>query len=167
MLEADGQDSAAAEPATRGITLVGRVALMLGMRWYRQVALCGCLLTAVGCATAPTQPVADGTADSGHEHSRAESVFLYQSRVADALLDRYPLLDVFAGADPALVEAEAHMTEACSPLTQAVLATFEGEQPSLVLRWKVMNTIDECEQAARHTESLISDTAVSDAGPTI
>ena len=167
MLKTDGQDSTAAEPAMRGSTLVGQEALMHGMRRYRQVALCGCLLTMVGCAMAPTSPAPAGTAGSGNERSHAERVFLYQSRVADALLDHYPLLDVFAGADPALIKAEAHMTEACSPLTQAVLATFEGEELSLALRWKVMNTIDECERAARLTESLISNTAIAAGAPTI
>ena len=94
-------------------------------------------------------------------------MFRYQSHVADVLLDHYPMLDVFAGADPALLAAEARMTEVCSPLTQAVLARFEGQEPSLLLQLKVMETIDDCERAARDTEHLLTITAESAAAPTI
>lgn len=132
-----------------------------------QTALLGAaLLAGGGCATVATAPSsnAGGATD---ERTRAEQVFLYQSRVADALLDRYPMQEQFAGADPALVAAEARMTEACSPLTQAVLARYEGEEPSLMLRLQVMNTIDDCERAARDTEHLISSTSAETAAPTI
>ncbi len=119
-----------------------------------------------GCATnmAPTDTTIGASDDS---RSRAEAVFRYQSRVADALLDHYPMLDVFAEADPALRAAEARMTEVCSPLTQAVLARFEGQEPSLLLQIKVMETIDDCERAAHDTETLISSTAGSAPAPTI
>ena len=91
--------------------------------------------------------------------SRAERVFLYQSRVADALLDEYPLFEVFENADPVLIEAEARMTESCSPLTQAVLSHFEGTRPSLGLRFRVMTTIGECERAARAIDRLLNGSA--------
>ncbi|MEQ8662458.1 MAG: hypothetical protein RLW62_16710 [Gammaproteobacteria bacterium] len=108
------------------------------------------LVFASGCASLPP-PVA-AVVD---QHARAERVFLYQSRVADALLDRYPLLEVFEDADPALVAAEARMTKSCSALTRAVLAELEGEQPSLGLRFEVFTTLDDCERAARRIERLL------------
>jgi hypothetical protein len=104
-----------------------------------------------GCATLPPPATTSGHAKG----SRAEQVFLYQSRVADALLDRYPLLSIFDDADPALVDAEARMTESCSALTRAVIAEIEGERPSLGLRFRVLTSLDDCERAARRIEHLL------------
>lgn len=118
------------------------------------------LALSAGCATLPP-PVARVVGVA--EPSRAEEVFLYQSRVADALLDRYPLLEVFEEADPALLAAEARMTESCSPLTRAVLARLEGERPSLGLRLRVFTTLDDCERAARRMERLLDTGAVESA----
>lgn len=92
---------------------------------------------------------------------RAERVFLYQSHVANTLLDHYPLVEILETADPSVVEAEARMTESCSPLTQAALTKFEGDKPSLGLRFRVMTTIDECERAARKMDELLNDTAIA------
>lgn len=114
------------------------------------------ILSVAGCASTPVAndtPSADATNEPGSSH--AERVFRYQSKVADSLLDHYPLLDVFAGADPALISAEAAMTQACSALTQAVLARIEGGEPSLLLRLEVMITVDQCEQATQRTEQLL------------
>lgn len=113
-------------------------------------------LTLTGCASVstPAGDVAAAQTDDGR--SRAERVFLYQSRVADSLLDHFPLMEVFAEADPELVAAEAHMTRSCSPLTQAVLAHFEGEKPSLGLRFQVFTTLGECERAAQRIDRLLS-----------
>lgn len=104
-----------------------------------------------GCATLPPPATTMGEAKA----SRAEQVFRYQSRVADALLDRYPLLSIFDDADPALLDAEAHMTRSCSALTRAVLAEVEGERPSLGLRFRVFTSLDDCERAARRIERLL------------
>jgi len=109
------------------------------------------LLATAGCATLPPPAAAPSLGKT----SRAEQVFLYQSRVADALLDRYPLLSIFGDADPALLDAEAHMTESCSALTRAVLAEIEGERPSLGLRFRVFTSLDDCERAARRIEHLL------------
>ena len=118
-----------------------------------KAAAVGLVLAAAGsgCATLPP-PAA--TIDQP-KASRAEQVFRYQSRVADALLDRYPLLSIFGDADPALLDAEAHMTESCSALTRAVLAEVEGERPSLGLRFRVFTSLDDCERAARRIERLL------------
>ena len=87
--------------------------------------------------------------------ARAERVFVYESRVADALLDRYPLREDFAAADPALVAAEAHMTEACGVLTRAVLRHLEGREQSVKQKLKVAHSLTSCEQAARRIEAML------------
>lgn len=118
-------------------------------------------LLAAGCATVngPRERGATDTAARAHALSRAERVFLYQSRVADALLDHYPLVEMFEDADPVLREAEAQMTRTCSPLTRAVLAHVEGGKPSLGLRFRVMTSIGACERAARRIDQLLNATA--------
>ncbi len=78
------------------------------------------------------------------------------------MLDHYPLLEVLENADPSVVDAEARMTESCSPLTQAVLAHMGGERASLGLRMRVMTTLDDCERAARALDELLQVTAVAD-----
>ena len=49
---------------------------------------------AAGCATVSNTREASSAGALGDEHdmSRAKQVFLYQSYVANALLDRYPLI---------------------------------------------------------------------------
>jgi hypothetical protein len=91
-----------------------------------------------------------------HDTPRAQRVFLYQSRVANALMDQYPLMEILEDADPAVVDAEAHMTESCGPLTEAVLADLQGEKPSFALRWRVMSTIGKCERAAQKMQALLN-----------
>ena len=133
-------------------------------RNYPLSALTLLILSVAGCASIPDTsgtPNADATNERAASH--AEQVFRYQSRVADALLDHYPLLDVFAGADPALISAEAAMTGACGALTQAVLARIEGREPSLLLRLEVMSTLDECERATQRTEQLLPVASETDA----
>jgi hypothetical protein len=55
------------------------------------------------------------------------------------------------------------MMESCSALSQAVLGHFDGEEPSLNLRWRVMTSIDDCEAAARRTDGLLNDGMIADA----
>ena len=61
------------------------------------------------------------------------------------------------------IAAEARMTESCGYLTRAVLAHLEGNQPSLGLKFKVMNSIDECERSAQKIEQMLKATDVVDA----
>ncbi len=103
---------------------------------------------------APTNPDTFAP-QTGDDRSRAERVFLYQSRIANQLLDHYPLVEVFEQADPILIAAEARMTESCGYLTEAVLAHLEGHKPSLGLKFRVMNSIDECERSARTIEQML------------
>jgi len=114
------------------------------------------LATIAGCATTAPRSTEHETIAAEDPPSRAERVFRYQSRVADALLDRYPLLEVFAEADPALIAAERKMTRKCSPLTRAMLSRLEGERPSLRLRIKVFTSIDDCERAAQKIDRLLN-----------
>jgi len=113
-------------------------------------------LAALGSGCASLDSAATRSADVAPlAPSREEQVFRYQSRVADALLDVYPLLDTLTAADPALVDAEQRMTRACGPLTEAVVARLEGREPSLALRWRVFTTTDNCERAAQRIERLL------------
>lgn len=134
-----------------------------GPAWLAGSLLCAIALVAsAGCAT-PAPRSADHQASAAEDPpSRAERVFRYQSRVADALLDRYPLLEVFADADPALIAAERKMTDKCSPLTRAMLSRLEGEPPSLGLRFKVLTSIDDCERAARKIDRLLNASSSSE-----
>jgi hypothetical protein len=130
----------------------------IGLKRPGTVILAGLAMFVSGCATVrelPTDPD-QLAAQPGSERSRAERVFRYQSRVADALLNHYPLIEVFEQADPSLIAAEAHMTESCGHLTRAVLAHMEGRKPSLGLKFKVMNSIDECERSARKIEQMLN-----------
>ncbi len=95
--------------------------------------------------------------------SRAEQVFLYQSRVANAVLDQYPLFTALEDANPEVVAAEERMAEACSTLTQAVLARFAGEKLSFGTRLRVMTSIDTCERAAREMDALLHDVSFANA----
>jgi hypothetical protein len=124
--------------------------------WLPGSLLCAMALAILaGCATTAPRS-AENRTGAANPPSRAERVFLYQSRVADALLDRYPLLEVFAEADPALIAAERKMIRECSPLTRAMLSRLEGERPSLRLRFKVLTSIDDCERAARKIDRLLN-----------
>jgi hypothetical protein len=124
----------------------------------RKALALSCLtILCAGCASmqrgpSPSHAVAS---QSDSERSRAERVFLYQSRVSDALLDRYPLVEVFEQADPVLIAAEARMMEHCGYLTRAVLAHVEGRETSLALKLKVMNSIDDCEHSAQQIDRLL------------
>ena len=124
--------------------------------WKAFSFVCLAMLCA-GCAsmhggTSPSHAVA---AQSDTERSRAERVFLYQSRMSNELLNLYPLVEVFEKADPILIAAEARMMENCGYLTRAVLANFEGREPSLGLKFKVMGSLDDCERSAQQIEELL------------
>jgi hypothetical protein len=49
-----------------------------------------------------------------------------------------------------------------SALSEAVLTEFEGKNPSLKLRFRVMTTIDDCERATRNMDDLLNGTAIAD-----
>ena len=124
------------------------------------VALVGSLGCLGGCSTLGSSP--SGATDARvAQHAqedmeaRAERVFIFESRIADGLLDRYPLREDFAAADPALVVAEAHMTEACGALTRAVLRHLEGREQSVKQKLKVARSLAGCEQAARRIEVML------------
>ena len=122
----------------------------------RMLSIATFAILSTACATTAQQPTALESAALEYDGSRAERVFLYQSRVADALLDHYPLVEYFEEADPAIIAAEARMTEFCSPLTRAALMRLEGTEPSLGLRLLVLASISECESAARTIDHLLN-----------
>lgn len=120
-------------------------------------------IVCAGCATTHRSPAPSHavTAQSDSGHSRAERVFLYQSRISDELLNRYPLAEVLEQTEPILIAAEAHMIENCGYLTRAVLEHFAGREVSLGLKFKVMNSIDDCERSARRVEQLLETLSIS------
>lgn len=115
------------------------------------------LLLAAGCASTPsvesTRTGATAAADS--TAAQVRRIFRYQSRVADALLDRYPLREDFDRADPRLVSAEARMTRKCGKVTRVVVDKLEGSEPSLLERWSMLRSLESCERAARKVERLL------------
>ena len=123
-------------------------------------ALAAGLLWLGGCAIVAAPPTAVvGARVEQHRdedtEARATRVFIYESRVADALLDRYPMREDFAAAGSALITAEADMTEACGALTRAVLRHLEGRQQSVKQKLKVARSLTGCEQAARRIEAML------------
>lgn len=135
----------------------------LGSLWFSK---CGpwLLLASLGClgacsefvapAARATDPLAQQAAKDDME-ARAERVFVYESRIADALLDRYPLREDFLAASPALIVAEADLTTACGALTRAVLRHLEGREQSLKQKLKVASSLAGCERAARRVEAML------------
>ena len=124
----------------------------------RALVLAAVACAAAGCATAPSaNRHASAVAARGHEttEARVARIFRYQSRVADALLDRYPLREDFVSADPALVAAEARMNDQCAAVTRVVVNSLEGDSPSLVQRLFAMRSLHPCERATRRVERLL------------
>ena len=124
------------------------------------VALAAALLWLPGCATVSAPPATGATAPLAVVHdedgeAHAKRVFVYQSHVADALLDRYPLREDFVAAEPALVEAESRMTDACGPLARAVVRHMEGRKQSVKQKLKVARSLNGCESAARRVEVMM------------
>ena len=127
------------------------------------------IATLIGCAGNAVQEhepiaanVAKQTVDEPKQRSRAMEVFLYQSRVGDAVMDKYPFLDAGEG-HPSLAAAEARMRSACSHLAQAALHKVSGGEPGVKLKFMVFLTLDTCEKAAKHVETLLSsDTFLAD-----
>ena len=138
------------------------------------LALTSAALTLGGCASI-TPPSADRSAPavaqqaSEDTEARAKRVFVFQSRVADTLMDRYPLREDFAAAEPALLQAEGRMTEACGPLTRAVVRHLEGRNQSVKQKLKVARSLDDCEAAAHRVEAMLelppSGSLVATGGP--
>lgn len=122
------------------------------------VACAGLLLTACASVTPPLATHAVATAaqaDREDTEARAERIFVYQSRVADALLDRYPLREDFSAADAGLLQAEGRMTEACGALTRAVVRHLEGRKQSVKQKLKVARSLDSCEAAAQQLNAMM------------
>ena len=138
------------------------------------IALAGAALMLGACASVTPPSTTQVAASAGQPASedteaRAKRVFVYQSRVADALLDRYPLREDFAAADSSLLKAEDHMTEACGALTRAVVRHLEGRKQSVKQKLKVARSLDACEAAAHRLDAMMelpaSGSLVATGGP--
>lgn len=135
-----------------------------------QISLFVVLLSSlIGCAGGGIKEVspignsvAKQTVDAPKQRTRAMEIFFYQSRVGDAVMDKYPFLDAGDG-HPDLVAAEQRMMAACSHLAQAALHKVSGGEPGVRLKFMVFLTLDACEDAARRVETLLSaDTILAD-----
>lgn len=104
-----------------------------------------------GCATVSTS--SEPLVASGPE-ARIKEVFLFQARVANELLDRYPLADI--EMTPALADAEARLVERCGYLNQAAISHIEGGSIGLDLKLKVFASVDGCEAAAHELSNLLA-----------
>lgn len=116
-------------------------------------------LLAGACATPTPRPAASWPVSAPHSSydARVEQVFLYQSRIANELLDRYPFEESFnTDADPVLRAAEARMTARCGFVSQVALMRLEAQEPSLALKLKVLVTVNSCEAAAHEVAGLLT-----------
>lgn len=115
-------------------------------------SLNGVLLTGCAAMSATTSP-----APAAYD-SRAEAVFMYQSRVASSVLDRYAYVEIdgTADLDPTLVAADSRMTETCRYLNEAAVGKAEGRPASWDLKLKIFATTGACAQAAREVELLLN-----------
>ena len=142
--------------------------------WSKSVALACAGVVLSACASVTPPPATQVTATAAQAASedteaRAKRVFVYQSRVADALLDRYPLREDFAAADAGLLQAEGRMTETCGALTRAVVRHLEGRKQSVKQKLKVARSLDSCEAAAQRLDAMMelppSGSLVASGGP--
>lgn len=109
-----------------------------------------------GCATTGS-PTPEPVAATPAYDSRAEAVFMYQSRVASRVLDRYAYLEIEGAADvdPTLVAADARMADTCRFLNEAAVSRAEGRPAGWELKIKVFATTGACAHAAREVELLL------------
>ncbi len=108
----------------------------------------------VGCAnlSVPTKSTTntDYAADT-------EAVFMYQSRMASGVMDRFAELELAGSSnpDPILVAADARMTEVCRHLNEAAVARAEGRAPGWDLKLRVLTTTSACARAAQEVDLLL------------
>ena len=77
-------------------------------RYFKAIGLAMMSLACASCATLAPSTNNNDVAKADNTQSRAERVFLYQSRVADSLLDHYPLMEIFEAADPSIIARGAY-----------------------------------------------------------
>lgn len=121
--------------------------------WSKPIVLTCAGLLLAACASVTPPPATQAARED--TEARAQRIFVYQSRVADALLDRYPLREDFAAADAGLLQAEGRMTEACGALTRAVVRHLEGRKQSVKQKLKVARSLDSCAAAAQRLNAMM------------
>ena len=116
-----------------------------------------------GCTTLAPTSSSSNDRDLTAPQSEAERVFLYQSRLADAVLDRMALreLNEAGASDPVLAAADTRMGEVCRYLSEAAVSRAEGRRLRWDLRLEVFATTTSCAQAAREVELLLRGNAES------
>ncbi|MGH8597628.1 MAG: hypothetical protein ACREXT_13300, partial [Gammaproteobacteria bacterium] len=110
-----------------------------------------------GCTTVASSSTDTFRDASPHADNRIEAVFMYQSRVASRVLDRYAYLEIDGDADldPTLVAADSRMADVCRYLNEAAVSRAEGRRPSWRQRLEIFATTDKCAHAAREVELLL------------
>lgn len=85
-----------------------------------------------------------------------EEVFRYENRVGSDLIDHYELA-ADAGSEPRadLLAAEERMVESCRYLHEVIMSHIEGREPGMALKMMLVETIADCEYAARDVSHLI------------
>lgn len=119
-------------------------------------AALGAALTACTTVTTTT-PAGERVARTPEEFSAyVEQVFRYENRVGSDLIDHYELAEA-AGSHPRadLLAAEERMIESCRYLHEVIISHLEGRVPDLALKMKLVDTIADCEYAARDVSRLI------------
>lgn len=110
------------------------------------------LLALGGCAAIP--PVSDAAFGSS-----AEEVFRRQNRVFDELIAQTQS----GREDVARLEAaELSLSHTCRYINEAALAMQNGQGVALSLKLKAMNTLSECDTAARQVWQLLGHAATED-----
>lgn len=115
------------------------------------------VLLVQGCATV-TVPTADGgektmTVEAFEQYT--EAVFRRQNQASNQVI---MLADEVDDATyTTLQEAEKQMLEACAPLNDYAVHERDQESASLSLKRSIPRTIDACDRATRHLETLLSE----------
>ena len=94
-----------------------------------------------------------GSGDAGsappHLRADAERVFRLQNRVMEDLI---VMNEVSGASDDALAGVEQTLAANCRYLNESAALHAAGEEPSLSLKLSVLDSMDECESAAREAE---------------
>ncbi len=99
-----------------------------------------------GCGTTPATPDAAPTLDF---RADAERVFRLQNRVMQDLIVEN---EIGEAQDQALAGVEHSLATNCRYLNESAALHASGEEPPLALKLSVLDSMDDCESAAREAE---------------
>lgn len=120
-------------------------------RTLQHLTIASIVLAACGCSTVTVRsPDGERTSYSREEFAGyVETVFRYQNGVTDNLIIHY---EITCGPGnppaPGITSAEERMVSACRALNETVAARMQGEDPGLLQKLALKNSITECHAAA-------------------